>query len=116
MEIFIEAGMDRIRERSLSLPVFLEFFLGRHSSPIFSIISPREPEPRGAQLSLRILRHGQSLCERLAAQGVVADWRQPDILRVAPVPLYNSYLDVYRFVRRFTHSLSYLIIDKLVAS
>jgi kynureninase len=74
--------------------------------PILSIISPREPERRGAQLSLRILRHGRSLCERLAAQGVIADWRQPDILRVAPVPLYNSYLDVYRFAQRFTASIS----------
>jgi kynureninase len=106
MEIFTEAGMDRVRERSLSLTGYLEFLLGRHSSPLFSIISPREPERRGAQLSLRILRHGQPLCERLAAQGVVADWRQPDILRVAPVPLYNSHLDVYRFVQRFTASLS----------
>jgi kynureninase len=106
MEIFSEVGMDRVRERSLSLTGYLEFLLGRHSSPIFSIMSPREPERRGAQLSLRILRHGQSLCERLAARGVIADWRQPDILRIAPVPLYNSYLDVYRFVQRFTASLS----------
>jgi kynureninase len=106
MEIFSEAGMDRVRERSLSLTGYLEFLLGRHSSPIFSIISPCEPERRGAQLSLRILRHGRSLCERLAAQGVIADWRQPDILRVAPVPLYNSYLDVYRFAQRFTASIS----------
>jgi kynureninase len=106
MEIFSEAGMDRVRERSVALTGYLEFLLGRHSSPIFSIISPREPERRGAQLSLRILRHGQPVCERLAAQGVIADWRQPDILRVAPVPLYNSYLDVYRFVQRFTASMS----------
>jgi kynureninase len=106
MEIFSEAGMDRVRERSLSLTGYLEFLLRRHSSPMFAIISPREPERRGAQLSLRILRHDQSLCERLAAQGVIADWRPPDILRVAPVPLYNSYTDVYRFVQRFTASIS----------
>jgi kynureninase len=106
MEIFSEAGMDRVRERSVALTGYLEFLLGRQASPIFSIISPREPERRGAQLSLRILRHGQPVCERLAAQGVIADWRQPDILRVAPVPLYNSYLDVYRFVQRFTASMS----------
>jgi kynureninase len=106
MEIFSEAGMDRVRERSLSLTGYLEFLLGRHSSPTFAIISPREPERRGAQLSLRILCHDQSLCERLAAQGVIADWRPPDILRVAPVPLYNSYMDVYRFVQRFTASIS----------
>ena len=106
MEIFSEAGMDRVRERSVALTGYLEFLLGRHSSRIFSIISPREPERRGAQLSLRIPRHGQSLCERLAEQGVIADWRHPDILRVAPVPLYNSYLDVYRFVQQFTASLS----------
>ena len=106
MEIFSEAGMDRVRERSVALTGYLEFLLGRHSSPIFSIISPREPERRGAQLSLRILRHGQSLCERLAGRGVITDWRHPDILRVAPVPLYNSYLDVYQFVQRLTASLS----------
>jgi kynureninase len=106
MEIFSEAGMGRVRERSVALTGYLEFLLGRHSSPIFSIMSPREPERRGAQLSLRIPRHGQSLCEGLAAQGVIADWRHPDILRVAPVPLYNSYLDVYRFVQRFIACLS----------
>jgi kynureninase len=106
MEMFSEAGMDRVRAKSLSLTGYLEFLLGRNASPSFSIISPRAPERRGAQLSLRVSCNGPSLCERLAAQGVTADWRSPDILRVAPAPLYNSYLDVYRFVQRFTSSLS----------
>jgi kynureninase len=105
MEIFSEAGMDHLRAKSVSLTGYMEFLLGQQASPKFSIITPREPERRGAQLSIRLLSDGRMLCDRLAAEGVIGDWREPDTFRVAAVPLYNSYQDVYRFVKRFSAAL-----------
>jgi len=105
LEIFHEAGMERLRAKSVSLTGYLEFLLAEIASPKFSIITPRELERRGAQISLRIPGRGKAFCEELARAGVIGDWREPDILRVAPVPLYNSYQDVYEFVRRFSASL-----------
>jgi kynureninase len=86
----------------------MEFLLAQHASPKLnlSIITPREPERRGAQLSIRVPGKGRELCDLLAAAGVIGDWREPDTFRVAAVPLYNSYQDVYRFVQRFSAALS----------
>jgi kynureninase len=101
MDIFQEASIKRLRSKSVSLTGYLEFLMSRKASPSFSIVTPPEPERRGAQISIRILRNGRALCERLAQEGIVGDWREPDTFRIAPVPLYNSYQDVYRFVERF---------------
>lgn len=106
LDIFSEAGIERLRAKSISLTAYLEFLLDQHSSAMFSIITPRDSERRGAQLSIRLASHGRQLIDRLAAKGVIGDWREPDIFRVAPVPLYNSYQDVYGFVERFTAALS----------
>lgn len=105
MEIFSEAGMERLRAKSVSLTGYMEFLLGRNASSKFSIITPHEYERRGAQLSIRLPSDGRKLCHRLAAQGVVGDWREPDTYRVAAVPLYSSYQDVYGFVQRFVAAL-----------
>ncbi len=105
MEIFSEAGLERLRAKSVSLTGYMEFLLNQHSSSKFSIITPSEPERRGAQLSIRLPNHGRQLCDRLAAAGVIGDWREPDTFRAAAVPLYNSYQDVYRFVKRFSVAL-----------
>jgi kynureninase len=105
MDIFHEVGMDRLRAKSELLTGYLEFLLEQHVSQKFSIITPREPNRRGAQLSLRIPDNGRLFCETLAKTGVVGDWREPDIFRVAPVPLYNSFRDVYQFVQRFSAAL-----------
>ena len=102
MDIFHEAGMDRLRTKSVSLTSYLEFLLSQKASPSFSIITPSEKQSRGAQLSIRLNRHGKALCQRLADKGIVGDWREPDTFRVAPVPLYNSFHDVFRFVQQFT--------------
>ncbi len=102
MDIFHEAGMGQLREKSVSLTSYLEFLLHANASAKFSILTPKESTRRGAQLSLRIRQHGHKLCDKLAEEGIVGDWREPDILRVAPVPLYNSYRDVFRFVQRFS--------------
>jgi kynureninase len=102
MDIFDDAGMEKLRAKSVLLTGYLEFLLDQHPSPDFSLVTPRDPEQRGAQLSIRMHRHGRSICDRLAAQGVICDWREPDILRVAPVPLYNSFCEVHRFVEIFS--------------
>jgi kynureninase len=106
MEIFSEAGMDRLRAKSVTLTAYMEFLLDQLPSSHASIITPRDPSRRGAQLSIRIPRNGRALCAALAAEGVIGDWREPDVFRVAAVPLYNSYLDVYRFAQRFAQSFS----------
>ena len=105
MDIFQQAGMERLRAKSISLTSYLDFLLRSRASSSFKIITPQDKERRGAQLSIQVPRNGRALCERLAAAGVLGDWREPDTYRVAPVPLYNSYHDVFRFVKRFTAAM-----------
>ncbi|HEY0702377.1 MAG TPA: kynureninase [Candidatus Acidoferrales bacterium] len=105
MDIFDEAGMERLREKSERLTGYLEFLLKQDSSKSFGIITPGDPAQRGAQLSLRIPRDGKRVCDRLAKAGVICDWREPDIMRVAPVPLYNSFLDAYTFAEQLFEAL-----------
>lgn len=99
LELFQEARMERLRAKSLALTGFLEFLTGRYSGSV-QRVTPADPEARGCQLSLRILggtSRGKRVFDWLSARGVVSDWREPDIIRVAPVPLYNSFEDVFRF-------------------
>lgn len=106
MDIFHEVGMERLRAKSISLTGYLEFLLkhGVPRSPL--IVTPSERNRRGAQLSIRIPRDGRALCERLAREGIIGDWREPDTLRIAPVPLYNSFREVFHFVRRFADAIA----------
>ena len=106
MDLFHEVGMARLRAKSELLTGYLEFLLDQYVSPKFSIVTPREPSRRGAQLSLRITQNGHALCKKLVETGVIGDWREPDIYRVAPVPFYNSFQDVYEFVQRFVAALT----------
>jgi len=101
MEIFDEVTIARLRAKSESLTDYLEFLLSRRSRDPFSILTPRDSSQRGAQLSLQIRKGGRAVCDRLSQQGIICDWREPDILRVAPVPLYNSFLDVHTFADKF---------------
>ena len=106
LEIFATARMQQLREKSESLTSYLEFLLDQHASESFTVLTPRAPDCRGAQLSIRIRKGGRFICDRLVAQGTLCDRREPDILRVAPVPLYNTYSEVHRFVDRFLATLS----------
>ena len=101
MAIFDEVGMAALRAKSVTLTGYLEFLLNQHPSRHFSIITPRDPAQRGAQLSLRLHGKGRAVCDKLKNEGVICDWREPDILRAAPVPLYNSFSDVFTFVEKF---------------
>jgi kynureninase len=101
MDIFDEVGIARLRAKSEMLTGYLGFLLEQEPRGGFVIITPRDRAQRGAQLSLQVRRNGRAVCERLAEQGIICDWREPDILRVAPVPLYNSFRDVHTFAEQF---------------
>ena len=105
MDIFSNSGIERLRAKSMSLTSYMEFLLQQQSSLKFSLLTPREPQRRGAQISIRVAHKGRNLCDRLTAEGVLGDWREPDTFRVAAVPLYNTYQDVYRFVQHFSAAL-----------
>ena len=101
LAIFEEAGMDKLREKSIHLTNFLEFLIkeaNRDKDLGFEIITPEDPKERGAQLSLLTSDNGKALYHALTDNGVVADWREPNVIRIAPVPLYNTYSDVFNFV------------------
>jgi kynureninase len=106
MDIFHESGIENLRAKSESLTGYLEVLLRQSGSEDFSIITPQEKGRRGAQLSISVPRNGKALCAQLASDGIFGDWREPDIFRVAPVPLYNSYTDVFRFARTFNAAFS----------
>lgn len=101
LEIFHEAGMGRLREKSVALTTFLEELILARLGELVDIITPDDPELRGCQLSLRIRQGheaGRALFEYLERHGVITDWREPDVVRVAPVPLYNRFEDCRRLV------------------
>jgi kynureninase len=100
LEMFQAAGIERLRHKSIALTGFLEFLLQPLSAHI-QIVTPRNPDARGAQLSLRVLgeaTRGRRIFDWLSTHEAICDWRDPDIIRVAPVPLYTSFADVYRLV------------------
>ena len=97
LEIFDQVGMDALRARSLRLTGYLETLLDGFDMEGIDLVTPREPARRGCQLSLRVAGGAGALSRRLRFEfGVIADSREPDILRVAPVPLYSSYHDCWR--------------------
>ncbi|MCY3773423.1 MAG: kynureninase [Gemmatimonadetes bacterium] len=98
LELFDEAGMDRLRAKSRRLTGYLVHLLRTRFPDGPSIISPADPEQRGCQISFRTGPEGRRVHRHLAEHGIWCDWREPDVIRVAPVPLYNSYSDIHRFV------------------
>jgi kynureninase len=98
LEIFQRAGAAALRKKSIALTSYLQRLLEQRLPELIHIITPGAPVQRGCQLSLRIARPAAAAkrCqERLSAAGVIGDWREPDVLRLAPVPLYNSFADVF---------------------
>ena len=100
MEIFDEVGMNKLEDKSLLLTNFMEFVLNditeRFDNCNFEIITPRETIARGCQLSVLMHGQGKEMFDFLTAEGVIADWREPNVIRMAPVPLYNTFEDVYQ--------------------
>lgn len=97
LKIFDEVGMDRLRKKSIALTGFLEYLVNSLGEDIVDIITPSDKEERGSQLSIRVRSANKELFNTITEKGVIADWREPDVIRVAPVPLYNSYVEVFHF-------------------
>ena len=102
LELFDKAGgMEALRAKSEKLTGLLEALIRARVADTLEIITPVEPERRGCQLSLRVSggrERGRELFEYLASVGTLGDWREPDVIRISPAPLYNKFMDVYRFV------------------
>ncbi|HYE54810.1 MAG TPA: kynureninase [Chitinophagaceae bacterium] len=101
LDIFDEAGMDALQAKSRKLSEYLFFILddinSRQSHNIIELITPRETGAHGCQVSMLVKEMGREVFDKLTSQGVVADWREPAVIRIAPVPLYNTFGEVYRF-------------------
>lgn len=100
LDLFDRAGMENLTAKSRRLTGYLEFVLNRLCGQRLSIITPSDPSARGAQLSICVdtsAFEGKRIFERLVQAGFVCDWREPNVIRVAPVPLYNRFVDVYQF-------------------
>lgn len=105
LAIFREATMPALRKKSVELTGFLETLLREHIADKIRVITPTDSKHRGAQLSLQFAGDLPQLQEKLQKKGIVVDLRQPDIMRVAPAPLYNSFHDVYEFALILKESL-----------
>lgn len=99
LPLFEEAGTERLRAKSLRLTGYLEYLLRRIPGDLYRILTPSDPSQRGCQLSLRTRVAPRQLLAQLQARGIVADVREPDVVRVAPVPFYNRFEEVWRFAR-----------------
>jgi kynureninase len=106
LEIFRKAGMKRLVKKSRLLSSYLYFLLKEIPSDRFVVITPEDPSQRGSQLSILMKSDGKKVFQSLAKAGVIADWREPDVIRIAPVPLYNTFEEVYRFAGIFNEILA----------
>lgn len=95
LALFEEAGMDKLAAKSRLLTGYLEFLLGQIQHIKIEIITPKDPAQRGCQLSMMV-ENGRQIFDYLVSNGVIGDWREPNVIRLSPVPLYNSFQDVYR--------------------
>ncbi len=106
LDIFGRAGMPELRRKSVRLTGYLEFLLAQLPDGRIEIVTSSDPERRGCQLSIRVLGgQGPRLVERLGARGLVTDFRDPDVVRIAPVPLYNTFGEVHRLGQALRESL-----------
>ncbi|MDJ1483167.1 kynureninase [Cytophagaceae bacterium YF14B1] len=98
LDIFQEAGLENLRQKSILLTGYLEFLI--QNDPILNqtlhIITPSNPEERGCQLSMLTTKNGKGIFDKITEAGVIGDWREPNVIRLSPVPLYNSFEDIYR--------------------
>ncbi len=106
LDIFNEVGIDKLNEKSRKLTAYFEFLLKRLGEDTIRIITPENPEERGCQLSIQVKNADKILHNKLTEAGVISDWREPDVIRCAPVPLYNSFEDVYQMVEKLKHILN----------
>ncbi|RCS27606.1 kynureninase [Polaribacter sp. WD7] len=98
LDMFEEVGMTALREKSEKLTGYFEFLINTINSDTIKIITPRNPKERGCQLSIQVKNANKNLHKKLIENKVITDWREPDVIRCAPVPMYNSFEDVYKMV------------------
>lgn len=114
LDIFEDAGLDELRQKSVKLTSYLRFVLDevnkmykdKTGKDALKIITPSDPEERGCQLSIIINENGKEVHRKLTDKGVIVDWREPDVIRAAPVPLYNSFKDVFEFGQLLSEALN----------
>ncbi len=102
LEIFRRAGMPALREKSLQLTGYLEWLVQTELADVLEVVTPSDPARRGAQLSIRVRggrTQGRALFEYLMQHGIIGDWREPDVIRISPAPLYNRFADCLTFAQ-----------------
>jgi kynureninase len=99
LQTFAEAGIQNLRKKSEQLTGYLEFILTGldPDCDVFELLTPTNPKERGCQLSVFMKRDGKKIFDRIVKSGVIADWREPAVIRLAPAPLYNTFEEVFRF-------------------
>ena len=96
--VFEDAGFDRLRKKSVKQSNFLMELLDEIPDDQVSYITPKLTAEKGCQVSIRVKNANKSLFDRLSARNLVADWREPDVIRIAPTPLYNTFEEIYQFI------------------
>jgi len=99
LELFDKAGMENLRHKSEKLTGYLEYLIDdvHVGKDVLEMITPRDPQARGCQISLLVKKDARLLFDKLMEAGIIVDYREPNVIRVAPTPLYNSFEEVYRF-------------------
>ena len=108
LEMFRAADIGELRAKSVRLTAYAERMLRERVRGDVQIITPENPDERGCQLSLRVSggpRRGRKIFDELADHGIVCDWREPDIIRIAPAPLYNRFIDIFDLVEELAAAL-----------
>ena len=100
LDVVKEAGFKNMIAKSKELTGYFEFLINELNHSDIKIITPSNPDQRGCQLSIQVKNADRTLHDKLTAAGTITDWREPDVIRCAPVPLYNSFTDVFEFVER----------------
>ena len=106
LELFNEVGMNALIKKSRLLTGYLEYLILELNNENISIITPKDPEQRGCQLSIQVKNANKSLHTKLTEAHVITDWRTPDVIRCAPVPFYNSFEDVFKMVEKLKKILN----------
>ncbi len=106
LDMFNEVGMDALREKSIKLTGYFEFLINELNNDKIKIITPSNPEERGCQLSIQVKDADKGLHKKLTDSHIITDWREPDVIRCAPTPLYNTFEDVFKMVEKLKEILN----------
>ena len=100
LKIFDKAGISKLREKSIQLTNYLEYLILKKLHNKIKIITPSQSTNRGCQLSLQMINPVENIMIKLDQSNIIADWREPDVMRIAPVPLYNTFKECFDFVEK----------------